>query len=197
MADLPSRNRYYGPDDERFSQREEGYNASWMLTEYEAGRRGTMLQLALEAYRLQHDRLPTSLNDLVGVYFDKLPTDPYSGNEFVYFAQGIPTPPTSFEAKELKESWNDSNAWDPAGKHLPVVPGVACVWCTSAYMLTYNWSDEIRSVANNSNVKPEKIVPYYTDRNDGRTLSLYRAWPMGFWFPIPEPQAETEKPSPK
>ncbi len=193
VADLPSRNLYYANrENEWYNQREEGYNVSWILVDYEAGRRGTMLQLALEAYRLQHDRLPTSLNDLVGPYFDKLPTDPYSGNEFVYFLEGIPAPPTPFEAKELKE-YGSGNAWEPAGQqHVPVVPGVPCVWCTSPYMLTYNWSDEKRTIANDSNVKPEKIVPYYTDRNDKRILSPYTAWPMGFWFPIPEPQAEAK-----
>jgi hypothetical protein len=196
VAYLPQRNRYYGPNNDWYNQREEGWNASWILTEYEAGRRGTMLQLALEAYQLQHRALPSSLNDLVKNYLDALPTDPFSGNEFVYFPQGIPTPPTPFEAKELKES-GSGNAWQPAGKNVLVIPEEPCVWCTSAYMLTYNWSENMRTVANNSNVKPEKIVPYYTDRNDGRTLSTYQAWPMGYWFPIPNQQTEPDKSSQK
>jgi len=194
---LPSRNQYFiYRDNEWYSQREEGWDASWILTDYEAGRRGTILQLALESYRLQHGRLPTSLNDLVGAYFDKLPTDPYSGNEFVYFAQGIPTPPTPFEAKELKES-STGNAWEPAGQHVFVAPGKPCVWCTSAYMLTYNWSDQMRTITNDSWTKPAEIVPYYVYRDDGRTLSTYRAWPMGFWFPITEQQVESKTTLPK
>jgi hypothetical protein len=198
VASMPSRvSRYYDPYDVWFAQRRAGQEASWTFTEYEAGRRGTMLQMALEAYRLEHGNLPQSLNDLVGVYFDKLPSDPFSGNDFVYFRDGIPPPPTRLEAKELFEN-GSTNAWAPAGFGIdaPIVPGKPCVWCTSGQLLTYNWSDQIKAVANRSNMKLEDPVPYYTFANDGYNgpmLPSYTTWGHGFWFPIPAEQKAREK----
>ena len=49
------------------------------------------LLLALEGHRLEHGSLPSSLDELVGDYFEKLPRDPYSGDSFRYFPHGVPT----------------------------------------------------------------------------------------------------------
>ena len=60
------------------------------LAEFETHRRGLWLMLALQAHRLKHDRLPDRLEELVGPYLDRLPSDPISGQAFEYRPQGFP-----------------------------------------------------------------------------------------------------------
>ena len=48
----------------------------------EAHRRGLWLTIALQAYRLQHGKLPERLDELVGPFMDRLPTDPSTGQAF-------------------------------------------------------------------------------------------------------------------
>ena len=43
---------------------------------------------AVNLYRLDNKRFPSTLNDLVGEYFDILPADPW-GNAYVYVFPGI------------------------------------------------------------------------------------------------------------
>ncbi|MEO2045351.1 MAG: hypothetical protein ABGX16_02115 [Pirellulales bacterium] len=52
-------------------------------------RRGLKLQLALLAYRLEHDAYPDMLSELVPEYIQALPIDPFSGEAFQYRPQGI------------------------------------------------------------------------------------------------------------
>ncbi len=58
--------------------------------ELETYRRATRLILALEAWKLEHGRLPKSLDHLQGKYFDQLPVGPYTGHEFRYEPNGLP-----------------------------------------------------------------------------------------------------------
>ncbi len=60
------------------------------MSEFEARRRGTILVLAIEAYRLKHGKLPNTLQYSVGIELKQVPVDPYSGYEFRYFPDGIP-----------------------------------------------------------------------------------------------------------
>jgi hypothetical protein len=46
-----------------------------MLAAFEARRRGTILLLAIEAYRIDHNEVPDSLDQLVGDYLNELPQD--------------------------------------------------------------------------------------------------------------------------
>ncbi len=59
------------------------------LADFETARRATMLQLAIQSYRLKHGSLPKSLGDLVGTYFHELPADPYTGKDFQYYPAGL------------------------------------------------------------------------------------------------------------
>ena len=60
--------------------------------EVETYRRATRLILALEAWKLEHGRLPKLLDDLKGKYFDQLPVSPYSGGAFLYEPKGLTHP---------------------------------------------------------------------------------------------------------
>ncbi len=60
------------------------------------------LLLALQAWRLEHGQLPESLQELVGVYFERLPRDPFSGEDFRYFPQGVPEQRETFLSTHRK-----------------------------------------------------------------------------------------------
>jgi hypothetical protein len=49
-----------------------------------ASRRTTQTALAIERYRLAEGRLPQALSDLVPVYLEAIPTDPFDGQELRY-----------------------------------------------------------------------------------------------------------------
>ena len=57
-----------------------------------AHRRAIRLILALNAWRLEHGRLPDSLGALIGSELQELPRDPYSGGPFKYLPAGLPFP---------------------------------------------------------------------------------------------------------
>ena len=88
---------------QRWQQTAPQVTLGWSWTEYEvknfylptwasleAHRRGLWLTIALQAYRLQHGKLPERLDELVGPFMDRLPTDPFCGQAFEYWATGIP-----------------------------------------------------------------------------------------------------------
>ncbi len=54
-----------------------------------AQRPAVQTQLALIAWRLQHEQLPQSLEQLNGSPFATLPIDAYTGRPFVYFPEGV------------------------------------------------------------------------------------------------------------
>jgi hypothetical protein len=58
----------------------------------ETYRRGTLLCLALAAYRLDHKQYPPRLGDLVPAYIKELPLDPYSAQPFQYEPAGLSLP---------------------------------------------------------------------------------------------------------
>ncbi|HTQ39696.1 MAG TPA: hypothetical protein VMJ32_11755, partial [Pirellulales bacterium] len=151
------------------------------LLEFEARRRGTMLVLALQAYRLEHGQLPDSLDELKPDYFQTLPPDPYSGLEFRYFPHGLP-----FNSDDVP---NRPYLWTA-----DYVPGVPGIWCTSPYV---NASIEHVDTSSDSDEKPKlkDIVAYFQfswygpDHEVITPLnSAENAWARGYWFPIPAAQ---------
>jgi hypothetical protein len=58
----------------------------------EIDHRGLKLQLALLAYRLDHDEYPKTLAELAPEQIEKLPLDPYSGEAFQYRPHGFDLP---------------------------------------------------------------------------------------------------------
>ncbi len=160
-----------------------------MDVDFETAKRATMIRLALEAYRLDHGQLPDSLDQLVGAYFDELPTDPYSCREFVYFPSGIPQPSTEDEKKQLNSrSWFFwYTDW--------IIPEVPCIWSPGANLRTITQTQSIPGQAEADGspkegapiiyyVLPNTAYPYQLDS----ALPRYAAWARGWWFPIPEQQ---------
>ena len=86
------------------------------LAGFEASRRATIWILEIQAYRLEHHRLPDSLQLLS--LSDSAWCDPYSGKPFRYFPKGVP--------QEPKEHWMTSEP---------------CIWSPSAELSTDPYSD--------------------------------------------------------
>jgi hypothetical protein len=62
------------------------------LMQVETARRAVRLQLALKAWQLEHGEVPGELQALVGQDLEAVPIDPYTGEPFQYFPQGVPVP---------------------------------------------------------------------------------------------------------
>lgn len=73
----------------------------WQYARMENRRRAIRILLALQAWKLDHGGYPKTLDELVGPYFEKLPNDPFSGDSYQYFPEGvkaeIPGPGMNFE----------------------------------------------------------------------------------------------------
>jgi hypothetical protein len=59
------------------------------MANLETHRRATRSVLALEAWKLEHGRLPQSLDQLTGRYLDRPPVDPFWGQLFQYYPKGV------------------------------------------------------------------------------------------------------------
>ncbi|NLE37119.1 MAG: ABC transporter permease [Pirellulaceae bacterium] len=87
------------------------------LVRREMRRRAFVLQLALAAWRREHDSLPKTLDELVGTYLDAVPVDPHTGKSFLYFPEGVPK--SMFEYVE--PCWGDSDSSRTARLSAPFI----------------------------------------------------------------------------
>ena len=62
------------------------------FADLENHRRATLIILALQAWKLEHDAYPKTLDELVGPYLARLPNDPYSGQPYQYYPEGVKVP---------------------------------------------------------------------------------------------------------
>jgi hypothetical protein len=179
------------------------------LVEFEALRRGTMIVLALQAYRLEHGELPDSLEKLArgphnnwkppaigtkgGAFFNTVLLDPYSGEPFRYFPRGLPEFPKQSDVLSANPDWtsefdstlsNIAQAWQQKS----IVAGMPGIWSTGPDLIG-KWVDEqMYDPDTMENVKSTPHLYYWSRWPGGEQGSLpnYAAWPKGIWFPIPE-----------
>ncbi|MGO9112177.1 MAG: ABC transporter permease [Thermoguttaceae bacterium] len=95
----------------------------------ETYRRATRLILALEAWKLEHDGLPKSLDDLMGKYLNQLPVDPDNNSAFRYELNGLPhgiewRSSNSAATQSLKpgQPFIACNSWPNDGSAAPQAP---------------------------------------------------------------------------
>jgi hypothetical protein len=149
------------------------------LVEVEALKRGTMLVLAIEAYRLDHGELPKSLDDLRGAYLDHLPIDPFSGLQFRYFPEGVPMDDPS---QELVQDWGSV----VNGVRQQVELGKPCVWCTGPELSVQTYNPRYDSGTEGG---PSQVLYYYLRGDYPQNYLPKRAiWSRGFWFPFADQQ---------
>ena len=86
--------------------------------------RATLLDLALLLYRQEHGGYPPDFEPLVPTYFKELPRDPFSGEKFQYYSQGLPKP--------LEYHW-----WSEGrGERMEIVePNTPIFWSVGPYRL--------------------------------------------------------------
>jgi hypothetical protein len=65
-------------------------------------RHAARIRMALVDWRREHGSLPESLDALVGSYFEKLPSDPWTERPFDYWPQGVPFDVTEPIANEQR-----------------------------------------------------------------------------------------------
>ena len=187
------------------------------LVEFEALRRGTMIVLALQAYRLEHGELPKTLQALAlsgyspftpiqepgQAFFKFVPPDPFSGDQFRYFPQGIPDlpkrpdvlRPSNASADGIDNSLaNTADEW----RRNSIVAGVPGIWSTGPDLVGRQVVEQVAIPQKEQIPVPykwawERTEPqtYYWLRWPGyglNTLPNYEAWGKGIWFPIPAQQ---------
>jgi hypothetical protein len=91
------------------------------MANLETERRAMRSLLALEAWKLEHGRLPPSLEDLTGRYLDRPPVDPLWGKLFQYYPKGV-----AFAFRDAR------------GK--AIEPAVPFLWGPSQRALDFHWS---------------------------------------------------------
>ncbi len=131
------------------------------VTRLETQRRGTRLLLALEAWKLEHGRLPTTLDDLTGRYLDEVPVDPCSGKPFGYVAEGLPV----------------SLTWSVfySGVHRQLESGTPLFWSEGEGGMVLGPDGQRYSLRQIADGKLGPPVPEVQ----------YKAWRSGWLFPVP------------
>jgi len=138
----------------------------------------TRLVLALEAWKLRHGTLPKTLDELVGSCLDRLPTDPYSGESFLYFRTGLKIPLRSRGLLTAGVYYHDS-----LSQEIPA--DTPFLWATGPGVQ--------RNTLPAAAPDRDAVFHRYTiiiNRTDMNTMwqtpqSEYDVWESGWAFPIP------------
>ncbi len=166
---------YYGPE------------GKWLVNEYAAiinRHRATMLVLALKAWKIEHGAFPKTLDELVGPYFNQLPNDPYSGDPYLYYPEGLRIP-----LAEINR-WNYGYShWINPTLYLETPKPI--LWSTSENI--YFKNREAKSILARYEIWRKQSGPgplqfYQHVRNDLYTVepkSLYDLFSNGHFFTVP------------
>ena len=149
------------------------------FTAMETLRRTTRIILALEAWKLEHGSLPKKLDELVGTYIDHLPVDPYSGQAFRYFPQGLRIP--------LKWSLPWAMAWtyeSNAGRAGVIDADRPFIWSTGVRVSA---EPPTNSLLAKTILDEYSIHTNYGQPGDAqyKPLSEYDVWEAGWPFAVP------------
>jgi hypothetical protein len=150
-----------------------GIEAAHHAVEFEAERRATIIILALKAFQLEHEKLPETLTELVGPYLKQLPLDPFSGRDFVYVREGLPSPDAM-----------DTDAYTRRG----IVVGEPGIWSTGPEVTISKWVQGDQQDEATGKSKPGVELEFHTLRHPayhGHRLAPAEIWSKGRWFPIP------------
>ncbi len=158
------------PDLQQMGRR--GIDAASNFAWFETWRRATIIQLALQAYRLDHGSLPKSLDGLVGPYLHELPADPYLGFPFRYFPNGMPTANLKWSGQDEEENMR---VWK--AELADIKPGVAGIW-SSGPDLTAEGSETVPDGTKEMKYAFRSMAAWQAEN--------WTVWHRGLWFPIPE-----------
>jgi hypothetical protein len=146
-----------------------GHTGYWL--DGEAQVNSAELLLALEGYRLEHGTLPVSLDALVGEYFQQLPRDPYSGDNFHYFPHGLST----------KQKFNHGFF---TGQYYQVPPRVPFLWGCGPHLLSVT----------RRNSTDDVYLQFSGGRSYGEPAPLLKMLGFGWATTIPQPAGAAPPP---
>jgi hypothetical protein len=122
-------------------------------------RRGTLLQIALTLYRLDHKKYPAQLADLVPEYLDHLPLDPYARQPFHYEPTGLN---------------HRLSYWSLNGQRVRLQPNTPFLWSVGAGDVRLKleiddrfYGEPQEHLAAGEEPKPNPIEPAYWFYNEG------------------------------
>jgi hypothetical protein len=154
--------------------------AAMQMVSFEAQRRGTMLVLAIQAYRLEHGNLPKSLEEVMDADFDRWPLDPFSGLEFRYFPRGLPVDELSQAVVAATDTAADISPQEP--RESSRWGGLPGVWCTRPSIIAEKSEERIERPDGTLTYLP---VWYYQNAVYGYYNTGGDIWSQGLFFPIP------------
>lgn len=138
-----------------------------LMAVHEVHRRIARLQLALAAWRAEHDHLPKTLDELVDEELESLPVDPFTGRPFLYRPEGIPW----LAVKSF--SLNDPS------REEAVEAGTPLLWSAGPRLIYFPRGGKGEAAPEDYQYKP----PH------GKAIVLHseqEVWTHGWCFPIPD-----------
>jgi ABC-type transport system involved in multi-copper enzyme maturation permease subunit len=161
-----------------------GPQGKWMVNHYAAmvnRHRATMIVLALRAWKIEHGEFPKTLDKLVGPYFDRLPNDPYSGDSYRYYPEGLRIP---LEEINRWHYGQDYNYWIYPKLYIETPKPI--LWSTSENIYIKN--REAKSVMARYEIwieQPPENVEYVFAHYIQEPKSSYELFSHGHFFMVP------------
>jgi hypothetical protein len=147
----------------------------------ETRRRVARLQLALAAWRIEHERLPGSLEELVGTELDSLPVDPFTGLPFQYLPEGAEADVPNRNAQEL-DIWTEEDEAEgnlAAGTPLLWSSGPDLLYQRRSNSLSISGEPDTQFSHANFVFRPPNAPSAHWITND------QELWSLGWCFPVP------------
>jgi hypothetical protein len=140
----------------------------------ETQRRAVLILLATQAWKTEHGELPPTLDSLVGPYLDRLPLDPYSGEPFRYFREGVPV------SLQIRQRWASSlflTAKADQDGNILLPANSPFLWSASSW---------IRVSPSETNLQARYSIREWPQLNRPRAPSSeIDLWQNGWVFPVP------------
>ncbi len=123
-SDIKALRRYDDSFEKQFKEMSKFYSLSKILIRHsnsriiykklkiEAQIKATIIGLAIERYRLQYNKLPKTLIQLVPEFIKKLPNDPFTGKPFSYAVGDIEIPIDEFDKNSYSGSYKSNKITD-------------------------------------------------------------------------------------
>jgi hypothetical protein len=147
----------------------------------ETRRRVARLQLAVAAWRLEHGRLPDSLEELVGTELQSMPVDPFTGLSFQYLPDGAgaAVPNRNAQALDLWTEDDESKDTIAAGTPLLWSAGSDVKYLRRSNSLTISGEPDTQFSHAEFTFKPAHARSAHWITNE------HELWSLGWCFPVP------------
>jgi len=146
--------------------------------------RSTCTALALAAWRLQHGALPKTADELLDACNKKLPIDPYSGEPFQYFPDGLPV--------TLQPRASASCFYVDPILRRQIPAATPLLWSPGQYVLFNRPTGLDANAGEKHKIDPAHCRIYTREGWDRSPQSELELWNAGWAIPIPMPPMASE-----